>query len=82
MATDAFAGALLTRGASKGVFVTTSSFTRDARQTAGNVQSQRIVLIDGERLATLLIEHGVGVRTERTIAVKKIDLDYFEPEAE
>lgn len=81
-AVRAFAGALLTRGASKGVFVTTSRFTRDAVETAGNVQTQRIVLIDGERLAGLMSEHGVGVRTERTIAIKKVDLDYFEPEAD
>lgn len=81
-AVRAFAGALLTRGASKGVFVTTSRFTPDALDAAANVKPQRIILIDGERLAALMIEHGIGVRTERTIAVKKLDLDYFEPEAE
>lgn len=81
-AVRAFAGALLTRGASKGVFVTTSRFTRDAHDAAAHVKPQRIILIDGERLATLMIEHNIGVRTERTIALKRLDLDYFEPEAE
>ena len=59
-----------------------SRFTPDALDAATHVKPQRIVLCDGERRATLMIEHGIGVRTERTIALKKLDLDYFEPEVD
>ncbi len=72
-----FAGALVGQGASKGVFVTTSSFTRGALDYAQRVP-QRIILIDGAELTRLMIRYGVGVRTERTIELRRIDLDYFE----
>jgi restriction system protein len=72
-----FAGALAGQGASKGVFVTTSSFSNGAIEYAQRVP-QRIILIDGAELTKLMIRHGVGVRTERTIELKRIDLDYFE----
>jgi restriction system protein len=69
------------RGATKGVLITTSSFTQQAEQAARTIPSLRIVLIDGDRLADLMIRHNVGVRTERTVEIKKVDLDYFEPDA-
>ena len=72
-----FAGSLAERGASKGVFVTTSSFVASAWHYAERVP-QTIVLIDGERLTRLLVVYGVGVRTTHTIEVKRLDLDYFE----
>jgi restriction system protein len=72
-----FAGALVGQGASKGVFVTTSSFTSGAVQYAQRVP-QRIILINGSELARLMMDYGVGVRTDRTVEVKRIDLDYFE----
>ena len=72
-----FAGALVGQGASKGVFVTTSSFSRGACEYAQRVP-QRIILIDGAELTRLMIRYGVGVRTERTIELRRIDLDYFE----
>jgi restriction system protein len=72
-----FAGALVGQGASKGVFVTTSSFTSGAVQYAQRVP-QRIILINGSELTRLMMQYGVGVRTERTVEVKRIDLDYFE----
>jgi restriction system protein len=72
-----FAGALVGQGASKGVFVTTSTFSRGAVDYAGRVP-QRIILVDGNELARLLIQYGVGVRTERTIEIKRIDHDYFD----
>jgi restriction system protein len=72
-----FAGALAGQGATKGVFVTTSSFSSGAVEYAQRVP-QRIILIDGAELTRLMIRHGVGVRTERTIELKRIDLDYFE----
>lgn len=72
-----FAGALVGQGASKGVFVTTSSFSRNAIEYAQRVP-QRIILIDGAELGRLMIQYGVGVRTERIIELRRIDLDYFE----
>ena len=72
-----FFGALDQFKASKGVFVTTSSFTAAARQTAEGL-SKRIVLIDGPQLAALLIRFGVGCRIEETISIKRLDEDFFE----
>jgi restriction system protein len=72
-----FIGALTTRGADKGVLLTTSKFTSDAYNTADKVRSGSIVLVDGRRLAELMIEHGVGV-SHRTLRVPKVDIDYFE----
>jgi restriction system protein len=72
-----FAGALVGQGATKGVFVTTSSFSRGAVEYAQRVP-QRIILVDGAELTKLMIQYGVGVRTDRTVELKRIDLDYFE----
>ena len=72
-----FAGALVGQGASKGVFVTTSSFSKGAIDYAIKVP-QRIILIDGKKLAQLMVQYGVGVRIERTVEIKRIDLDYFD----
>lgn len=71
-----FFGSLDIAKASKGVFITTSSFTKQARETADRL-GKRIVLIDGEQLAMLLIRHDVGVRVEETFYLKKIDEDFF-----
>lgn len=71
-----FAGALQGQKARKGVFITTSSFTRDAREYAKAVQAT-IVLIDGPQLAELMLDHGVGVSVQETIKLFKIDEDYF-----
>lgn len=73
---QAFYGALAGRRARKGVFITTSSFTREAREFAGQV-AERIVLIDGNRLTSLMIEHGVGVSHYRVLRLPKVDDDYF-----
>lgn len=75
-----FAGALDDKGARKGVFITTSRFTTDAERFAERQQMKRIVLIDGDRLTRLMLRHDVGVRPTRTIVLKRLDLDYFEPE--
>lgn len=72
-----FAGALLGQKASKGVFITTSSFTKDAEDYAASVD-RKVVLIDGQKLASLMIEHNVGISTVRTFEIKRIDSDYFE----
>lgn len=71
-----FMGALQLQGASKGVFLTTSTFTRDAREAAARARGS-IVLVDGARLAELMIDHQVAV-THKTLNVPKIDGDYFE----
>lgn len=71
-----FAGALQGKRAKKGVFITTSTFTREARDYAGIIDS-RLILIDGERLARLMIDHDVGVSTASRYVIKKIDSDYF-----
>ena len=71
-----FSGALDMEKAQKGVFITTSDFTVEALATADKL-SKRIVLIDGERLANLMILRNVGVRTEQTFKIQKIDEDFF-----
>ena len=58
------------------MFLTTSSFSREAEDYADSIDS-RIVLIDGERLASLMVEHDVGVALGGTYPVKRIDSDYF-----
>ena len=75
-ALNAFVGSLTGEGATKGVFVTTSSFSRGAEEYVERVQ-QRIVLINGNQLARLMIKHGVGVRTRRTFVLRSVDEDYF-----
>jgi len=73
-----FAGSLEGNRAMKGVFLTTSTFTEGARTYAGSI-GKRIVLIDGDRLADLMIDHNVGVATVARRELKKIDDSYFEP---
>src|SRR3972149_5462300 len=72
-----FAGALQAQKANKGIFITTSRFTDDARNYVSQIGS-KIVLIDGEQLTSLMIEHDVGVSTVSMYPVKKIDTDYFD----
>ena len=72
-----FFGALSLKKAHKGIFVTTSSFSQSAIQTARDLGS-RIVLIDGVQLARLLIRYNIGCRDEEVIHLKKIDEDYFD----
>ena len=73
---QAFAGSLEGQRARKGVFITTSTFTRDARDYVTRIE-KRIVLVDGEQLAQLMIDHGVGVADVTTYQVKRVDADYF-----
>ena len=74
---QAFVGAMTQGGCRKGVFVTTSTFTSDARQFAASIRDPRLVLVDGEKLAELMIQHGVGIQTKEVIKISKIDLDFF-----
>jgi restriction system protein len=71
-----FFGALTGKRASKGVFITTSSFTNEAAAYADGV-TPRIILVDGKELARLMLDYEVGVTTERKYEIKRIDLDYF-----
>lgn len=73
---QAFAGSLEGQRARKGVFITTSTFTRDAREYVTRIE-KRIVLVDGDQLAGLMIDHGVGVADVATYHVKRVDADYF-----
>ena len=74
-----FAGALQGKRARKGVFITTSSFSREATDFTENIET-KVVLISGGQLAELMIDHGVGVSTEATYELKRIDADYFPEE--
>ncbi|MDF2094601.1 restriction endonuclease [Aquibaculum arenosum] len=71
-----FFGSLDRFKAAKGVFVTTSTFTREAHATADSL-SKRIVLLDGNALAGLMVRHGVGCRTEEVLHLKRVDEDFF-----
>ena len=71
-----FAGALQGARARKGIFITSSSFTKEAQEYTGGIDS-RIVLIDGGQLASLMIDHGVGVTLTQTYEIKRLDSDYF-----
>ncbi|MEQ8192029.1 MAG: restriction endonuclease [Candidatus Eremiobacterota bacterium] len=74
---QAFAGALIGKKANKGVFITTSSFSKDARDYVNTI-SPNLVLIDGKELANLMIDYNVGVTDVAKYVLKKIDLDYFD----
>jgi restriction system protein len=71
-----FVGALAGQGAKKGIFITTSNFTKEAIDYSPKNET-KIVLIDGEQLAQLMIDYGIGVSTVNTYEVKRIDGDYF-----
>jgi restriction system protein len=73
---QAFTGSLVGFGATKGVFVTTSTFSSQAREYVTRIP-QRVVLIDGKLLTELMIEHSVGVRIQRAIEFKRLDEDFF-----
>lgn len=75
---QAFVGSLLGQRAKQGVFITTSSFSREAEAYAEGLSDLRVVLIDGEALATYMIDHDVGVSEQDRFVVKRIDRDYFE----
>lgn len=74
-----FVGAMTTENAGKGVFVTTSDFTPEAKAVVEKV-TQRIVLINGDRLAELAVRHNVGVRIRQTYVLSDIDEGYFASE--
>lgn len=75
-----FVGALQGARATKGIIFTASTFSPDAREFAANV-SPRVILVDGERLAELMIDHNVGVTSRESYEVKRVDRDYFGDDA-
>jgi len=74
-----FAGALQGKRAKKGIYISTSIFTREAHDFAKSIDN-KIILIDGDRLAELMIEHNVGLSVVQTFNLKKVDTDYFSEE--
>lgn len=72
-----FVGALTGQGATKGAFITTAQFTKEAKQYVGKQNACKIVLIDGKTLAEQMIEYNLGVSIENTYYIKRIDTDYF-----
>jgi restriction system protein len=75
---QAFAGSLMGHGASKGVLISTSSFTSGAKDYAQKLSSNKIVLIDGEQLAELMLDFGIGVTEVTTYRIQRVDSDYFD----
>jgi restriction system protein len=73
---QAFAGSLEGQRARKGVLITTSQFSQDAKDYVSRIE-KKIVLVDGEQLAQLMIDYSIGVNEVTRYTVKKIDLDYF-----
>ncbi|MDO8863725.1 restriction endonuclease [Haliea sp. E1-2-M8] len=72
-----FAGALQGKRSKKGIFITTSSFTKEAIDYVTMIES-KIILIDGDRMAKLMVDHDVGVATAGSYEIKRIDSDYFD----
>ncbi|AGX04012.1 MULTISPECIES: restriction endonuclease [Bacillus] len=77
---QSFSGALDDMGATKGVFITTSYFTKGALEYVERLQTKKIVLIDGETLAKLMIDYDIGVNIKEKFTIKKIDFSYFDEE--
>lgn len=71
-----FVGALQGKRAKKGIFITTSRFTNEARDYSRTIDS-KIILVDGKRLSNLMIDYGVGVSTQTVYELKSLDTDYF-----
>lgn len=74
---QAFVGALHGNAASQGVYLTTAGFSSGARDYAKGIAT-RVVLIDGQRLAALMIRYGVGVQVKRTVQIVEVDEDFFD----
>lgn len=72
-----FAGALQGQRAKKGIFITTSSYSKEARDFVSKIDS-KIILIDGPMLAQLMYDHGVGVEVHTVYEIKRVDTDYFD----
>jgi restriction system protein len=71
-----FAGSLMGRKARKGVVISTSEFTTDAKEYAAQIE-MKILLIGGQELAQLMIDHGIGIKEVANYRVYRADADYF-----
>ena len=72
-----FLGALVGQGASKGLFITTARFSKEAILFTQRHLQQKIILVDGNELTKLMIEYNLGVSIESTLQIKRIDYDFF-----
>lgn len=75
-----FSGALDAKGARKGIFITTSNFTKGAEEYVERLESKKIILIGGKKLARLMIENNIGISIKKRFVVKEVDFTYFEGE--
>ena len=73
-----FVGALSGQGATKGIFITTSSFTKEAMEFKSKAVGVKMVLVDGEQLCNLMIDYNIGVSPKQTFEIKRIDTDFFD----
>lgn len=73
-----FIGSMSVKGVSKGILITTSSFTEKAKNMAATSTNIRVRLIDGQELVKLMIENNIGVSVSRTYEIKRIDMDFFD----
>ncbi len=72
-----FVGALAGQGAAKGLFITTAKFTKEAYQYAEKQHTTKVILVDGQALARLMIEYDLGVSTQVSYQLKRLDTDFF-----
>lgn len=72
-----FVGSLVGKKATKGVFITTAKFSKEARIYTESID-KRVILIDGQELTNLMFKYNVGVSNEEVYTIKKIDIDFFE----
>jgi restriction system protein len=77
---QAFVGSMTGQGATKGIFITTSSFNENAREFVQRGSQTKVVLIDGNALLELMLRHHIGLRVERRVEVLDIDQNYFDEE--
>lgn len=75
---QAFAGALLGKGATKGLYITTAQFSKSAQQYVNDQKAMRVVLVDGAELTRLMIDNDVGVSVQQVYKVMQMDSDYFD----
>lgn len=77
-----FAGSMDLERSKKGVFLTTSEFTRDAREYVNRIEGKKVILIDGKLLTELMLNYNVGVTPSRTYELKEVSNDFFDDELE
>lgn len=75
-----FLGAVAGQGGTKGLFITTSTFTREAIDYAKKQLQVKLILVDGKMLTDLMIKYNLGVSVVQTYEIKQLDLDYFDSE--